>query len=235
MKKMSQRDQLLLFGMIVVVVLYLFYTYFYVPFEEKITTLKDNRDNLVMEADVKKPEIIDSRVSKLSSELQLHKEEKTQFELERMITREQQDKLLLFIGDKANELGVNLVKFEEKDTNNNSSYNVVGFDIKARGDSKDLVLFMNSIYSFYNYCFITDLNLRKVEIIPTFESMDLGTLTDEEKLRINWNDEQINLILMDIPPFIVDEDVEEKEENKKKKTNEKELQLDFSLYFILSD
>jgi hypothetical protein len=105
-------------------------------------------------------------------------------------------------------------------------------------------LFLNSIYSFYNYCYITDFNLRKVEIQPTLNANNIKELTPDVKSNIDWSDDQINLVLMDIPPYLPTKDSSGSDSNsnsnsssntQSKAPTEKGLQLDFSLYFILSD
>lgn len=238
MKKLSYRDRGLILGLVIFLILFAFYKYVYEPFETKASELKEKRDNLKIDAESKNVDVISSKIDSLEKQLKLEVAEKKEFEKQRVITKEQQEKLLLYIGEKANELDINLNKFEEKATQSSSSYNVVGYDIKARGESKNLILFLNSIYKFYNYCFITDVNLRKVEVSPTFETDKLDTLTNEEKQIINWDDDKINLILMDIPPLVVEKDTEDSEESEEEKEETptiKELQLDFSLYFILSE
>ncbi len=188
-----------------------------------------------MDANAKNVDSVSERIDALNKQFKVEEAEKKQYEQKRMITKEQQEKLLLFIGEKANELDINLNKFEEVETESTSSYNVVGYDIKAQGDSKNLVLFLNSLYKFYNYCFITDLNLRKVEVEPTFDTDKIDTLTDEEKTIMNWDEDKIKLILMDIPPFIVQKKSDDSKEETSEAPKAKALQLDFSLYFILSE
>lgn len=235
MKKMTKRDQLLLLFLTLFVVLAAFFKYVYEPLEGRIKEASEKRDSLQSQVETNKIDVLNTKVKSLDSQLQMEEAEKKDFEKQRMITKAQQEQLLQYIGEQAKKLGINLSKFEEKETKLSSSYNVVGYDIKARGENKNLILFLNSLYSFYNYCYITDLNLRKVEISPTFETTDLKTLTPEEKLNVDWDDDQIKLILMDIPPFIVEKDLEKKAEEKQKKPSRKELQIDFSLYFILSE
>lgn len=235
MKKMTKRDQLLLLFLTLFVVLAAFFKYVYEPLEGRIKDASGKRDSLQSQVEANKIDVLNTKVKSLDSQLQMEEAEKKDFEKQRMITKAQQEQLLQYIGEQAKKLGINLSKFEEKETKPSSSYNVVGYDIKARGESKNLILFLNSLYSFYNYCYVTDLNLRKVEISPTFETTDLATLTPEEKLNVDWDDDQIKLILMDIPPFIVEKDLEKKAEEKQKKPSRKELQIDFSLYFILSE
>lgn len=235
MKKMSYRDRGLLIVLALFIILAAFYKYVYEPFEAKAKELTQKRDELKMDADAKNVDSVSERIDALNKQFKVEEAEKKQYEQKRMITKEQQEKLLLFIGEKANELDINLNKFEEVETESTSSYNVVGYDIKAQGDSKNLVLFLNSLYKFYNYCFITDLNLRKVEVEPTFDTDKIDTLTDEEKTIMNWDEDKIKLILMDIPPFIVPKKSDDSKEETTEAPKAKALQLDFSLYFILSE
>jgi len=235
MKKMSYRDRGLLIVLALFIILAAFYKYVYEPFEAKAKELTQKRDELKMDANAKNVDSVSERIDALNKQFKVEEAEKKQYEQKRMITKEQQEKLLLFIGEKANELDINLNKFEEVETESTSSYNVVGYDIKAQGDSKNLVLFLNSLYKFYNYCFITDLNLRKVEVEPTFDTDKIDTLTDEEKTIMNWDEDKIKLILMDIPPFIVPKKSDDSKEETTEAPKAKALQLDFSLYFILSE
>lgn len=232
---MSYRDRGLLIVLALFIILAAFYKYVYEPFEAKAKELTQKRDELKMDADAKNVDSVSERIDALNKQFKVEEAEKKQYEQKRMITKEQQEKLLLFIGEKANELDINLNKFEEVETESTSSYNVVGYDIKAQGDSKNLVLFLNSLYKFYNYCFITDLNLRKVEVEPTFDTDKIDTLTDEEKTIMNWDEDKIKLILMDIPPFIVPKKSDDSKEETTEAPKAKALQLDFSLYFILSE
>lgn len=232
---MSYRDRGLLIVLALFIILAAFYKYVYEPFEAKAKELTQKRNELKMDADAKNVNSVSERIDALNKQFKVEEAEKKQYEQKRMITKEQQEKLLLFIGEKANELDINLNKFEEVETESTSSYNVVGYDIKAQGDSKNLVLFLNSLYKFYNYCFITDLNLRKVEVEPTFDTDKIDTLTDEEKTIMNWDEDKIKLILMDIPPFIVQKKSDDSKEDTSEAPKAKALQLDFSLYFILSE
>jgi len=235
MKKLSYRDRGLLIVLALFIILAAFYKYVYEPFEAKAKELTQKRDELKMDANAKNVDSVSERIDALNKQFKVEEAEKKQYEQKRMITKEQQEKLLLFIGEKANELDINLNKFEEVETESTSSYNVVGYDIKAQGDSKNLVLFLNSLYKFYNYCFITDLNLRKVEVEPTFDTDKIDTLTDDEKTIMNWDEDKIKLILMDIPPFIVQKKSDDSKEDTTEAPKAKALQLDFSLYFILSE
>ncbi|MFP3727430.1 hypothetical protein U8V72_19815 [Priestia filamentosa] len=243
MKKISYRDRLLIVFACLALIVFAFYKYVYEPFEKKAKDLTQKRDELKIEASSKNVETISGRISSLKKELETKNAEKKEFENKRMITKEQQEQLLLFIGEKAKELDINLNKFEEEQTESTSSYNVVGYDIKAQGESKNLILFLNSLYKFYNYCFITDLNLRKVEVEPTFDADKFDSLSDEEKTIMDWDEDKVKLILMDIPPLVekkstdstTDSTTETQQKEEESTPSVKALQLDFSLYFILSE
>lgn len=238
MSKMTKKDFYLLISLAFILIITGFYFYVLKPLNEERSKIMSEHSTLESQVTAENQITATAYASKLEEELKMVEAEILTFEEQKIITSEENQNLLNHIGSQAKKFNINLIKFEEQPLEKNLKYDIIPFDIKARGESKDLILFMDSLYRTYSFFQIDNFFMRKVEIIPTRKTLKLK---EEEKsqLNFNWSESYLNLFNLDIPiqkdeevtgtgtDISVDGSGEVEEEPLPIK-----LQLDFTLYFM---
>lgn len=76
--KLTKREKILLFGTFIIVIAVAFYTYFYLPYTKKISTLKEKSENLELQIQITKSKV--NQIEPLKAEVkQLQEENKTKY------------------------------------------------------------------------------------------------------------------------------------------------------------
>lgn len=237
MKKISQKDLIILSVMLGLVFLYLLFIYFYEPFEKKLSAAQDEKESLETQMSPDYVISVQSELDKLKNELSLLEEEKKESDALKTISKNEQENILLNIGETATSLDINLVKFEEKAHIDSFEYSIIPYEIKARGDNSDLIIMLNTLYEKYNYFHIDDVNMRKLKVVSELERPE-NEVNIENSITDNWSEQFLDLVTMDFPVHLLNNEDETKKEadtSESEKTPTKlnsELQLDFTIYFI---
>lgn len=213
--------------LIIIIIFGGFYFYFWAPYVKEINFKEEEAINLEKQTyninlDNKK-----QIINNLEEELKINQAVIKEIENEKTISLEEKEEILMHIGKEIRKLNLNLIKYEENPSEKISSYDIVSYNLKIQGENNQLIEFLNSLYSKYNYFYIDNIDMRIIEYKPSFQDLDVDKVTNQRQGDF-IDHEVIRQLFYTIPPEL---EMNENEQLEIPSINK--LQLVFDIYFIM--
>ena len=243
-KKLSQRDTYLVVGLLIIAVGYVFYQYLLTPISQKITDQKNMESQLTEQISSKDENALIEKQQNLSKEKQNFNTKLAKIKEEKNFKPVEYQELLTYLGQQADTLGVDIVKFSKDDVQELNSYWQVPYRITVQGDYKNIVQFINTLYKYDNYFSIDGMDLKQVSMIPMTDKVTDGNADLSSAIKYSWASDFIQKLDKSIPSTILatastsdsssdGSNTTTDNSNKKADTNfDEKVQLDFTFSFI---
>lgn len=243
-KKLSQRDTYLVVGLLIIAVGYVFYQYLLTPISQKITDQKNMESQLTEQISSKDENALIEKQQNLSKEKQNFNTKLAKIKEEKNFKPVEYQELLTYLGQQADTLGVDIVKFSKDDVQELNSYWQVPYRITVQGDYKNIVQFINTLYKYDNYFSIDGMDLKQVSMIPMTDKVTDGNADLSSAIKYSWASDFIQKLDKSIPSTILatastsdsssdGSNTTTDNSNKKANTNfDEKVQLDFTFSFI---
>jgi Tfp pilus assembly protein PilO len=225
--KVSTRDKYVLISLLVIIIGYVFYTYAYIP-------LKEKKENFKEELALLTPQMRDT----VQLENNLNNLSKEKFNLEEELLGLKEEKgfndvpyreLISYLGEKADELELDITLFTRMELNNRGQYVEIPYDIKVEGDYSSITQFVNYVYELDKYFFVTDIEMKEKDVLP------LELVLQEEKpitMPFDWAESFIERLNSGIPVDSILKEAEGLDPYVLKEKVYQNIELSFKFYFV---